>query len=70
MYTHRNNTASNRPAFSHICEYLNQSDSRLLKLPAELPSSVSLQASQLGAPLGDGKGLYSDLQYGYKESIV
>ncbi|CAI8056309.1 Ephrin type-A receptor 4a (Fragment) [Geodia barretti] len=65
-----NNKASNRPSFSHICEYLNQSDSKLLKLPAELPSTLSPQATQLGASLAEGKGLYSDLQYGYEESIV
>ena len=66
----RHSIPSDRPSFTSVCEFLNQSDSVLLRLPEDLPQGVSTRALELGATLSEARGLYLELQHCYEESVV
>ena len=61
----RNRQATERPMFSKLMTAFLSNPSLLLKWTAN-DRSVSPQASMLGAPLEEGRGLYPNLQLKYK----
>ena len=61
----RNPEPIERPVFNKLMTAFLINPSLLLKWSAR-DRSVSPQASMLGAPLEEGKGLYTNLQFKYK----
>ena len=62
----RNPEATERPKFTKLMTAFLSNPSLLLKWTAK-DLSVSLQASMLGAPLEEGRDLYQNLQFEYKD---